>query len=173
MQKFLSATTLSTDSKDYSVYVKSEEEEEYTLKDVQNLTIEGKDGEETVNVKIKKIADVEDANALSSISRINQVRYISISGQIANGYTTTDVTNRVKDTLDEISLPDGYRIEYNGENETVMEAMEQVILMLVLAVVFMYLIMVAQFQSLKNPFIVMFTIPLAFTGGFVATVPDR
>lgn len=162
------ATTLSTDSKDYSVYVKSEEEEEYTLKDVQNLTIEGKDGEETVNVKIKKIADVEDANALSSISRINQVRYISISGQIANGYTTTDVTNRVKDTLDEISLPDGYRIEYNGENETVMEAMEQVILMLVLAVVFMYLIMVAQFQSLKNPFIVMFTIPLAFTGGFAA-----
>ena len=163
-----SATTLSTDSKDYSVYVKSEEEEEYTLKDIKDLTIEGKDGEETVDVKVKKIADVEDANALSSISRINQVRYISISGQIANGYTTTDVSNRVKDTLDKISLPDGYSIEYNGENETVMEAMEQVILMLVLALVFMYLIMVAQFQSLKNPFIVMFTIPLAFTGGFAA-----
>ena len=163
-----SATTLSTDSKDYAVYVKSEEEEEYTLKDIKDLTIEGKDGEETVDVKIKKIADVEDANALSSISRINQVRYISISGQIANGYTTTDVSNRVKDTLDKISLPDGYSIEYNGENETVMEAMEQVILMLVLALVFMYLIMVAQFQSLKNPFIVMFTIPLAFTGGFAA-----
>ena len=49
-----------------------------------------------------------------------------------------------------------------------MEAMGQVILMLVLAIAFMYLIMVAQFQSLKSPFIIMFTIPLAFTGGFAA-----
>lgn len=162
------ATTLSTDSKDYSVYVESEEEEQYTLDDINNLTIEGKEGEETVDVKIKKIADVEETESLSAINRINQTRYISISGQIKEGYTTTDVSNRVKDTLDEMALPDGYSIEYNGENETVMEAMEQVVLMLVLALVFMYLIMVAQFQSLKNPFIVMFTIPLAFTGGFAA-----
>ncbi len=163
-----SATTLSTDAKDYSVYVKSDKEEEYTLKDINNLTIEGKDGEETVDVKIKKIAEVKDAESLSSVNRINQTRYISITGQIADGYITTDVSGRVKDTLDKISLPDGYSIEYNGENETVMESMKQVILMLVLALIFMYLIMVAQFQSLKNPFIVMFTIPLAFTGGFAA-----
>lgn len=163
-----SATTLSTDTKDYSVYVKNEEEEQYTLKDINNLTIEGKDGEETVDVKVKKIAEVQDAQSLSSINRIGQIRYISISGQIAEGYTTTDVSARVRDTLDKISLPDGYSIEYNGENETVMEAMQQVILMLILALVFMYLIMVAQFQSLKSPFIVMFTIPLAFTGGFAA-----
>lgn len=163
-----SATTLSTDTKDYSVYVKNEEEEQYTLKDINNLTIEGKDGEETVDVKVKKIAEVQDAQSLSSINRIGQIRYISISGQIAEGYTTTDVSGRVRDTLDKISLPDGYSIEYNGENETVMEAMQQVILMLILALVFMYLIMVAQFQSLKSPFIVMFTIPLAFTGGFAA-----
>lgn len=163
-----SATTLSTDTKDYSVYVKNEEEEQYTLKDINNLTIEGKDGEETVDVKVKKIAEVQDAQSLSSINRIGQIRYISISGQIAEGYTTTDVSGRVRDALDKISLPDGYSIEYNGENETVMEAMQQVILMLILALVFMYLIMVAQFQSLKNPFIVMFTIPLAFTGGFAA-----
>ena len=49
-----------------------------------------------------------------------------------------------------------------------MEAMGQIMLMMVLAIAFMYLIMVAQFQSLKSPFIVMFTIPLAFTGGFAA-----
>lgn len=163
-----SATTLTTDSKDYSVYVKDEEEEEYTLKDIENLTIEGKEGEEKKDVKIKKIAEVEDTQSLSSIQRNNQTRYITISGQVEDGYTTTDVSNRVEKELKDFSLPAGYSIEYNGENETVMEAMGQIMLMMILAIAFMYLIMVAQFQSLKSPFIVMFTIPLAFTGGFAA-----
>ena len=58
-------------------------------------------------------------------------------------------------------------MEFDGENETINEAMVQLMKMLLLAVAFIYLIMVAQFQSLKSPFIVMFTIPLAFTGGFL------
>ena len=55
-----------------------------------------------------------------------------------------------------------------GEDETIRESMNQLVLMLVLAVIFIYLIMVAQFQSLLSPFIIMFTIPLAFTGGLFA-----
>lgn len=163
-----SATTLSTATKDYAVYVKTEEEEDYTLQDVKDLKLEGKDGEDTVDVKIQKISDVQDSQALSSISRINQTRYIAVTGQVKDGYTTTAVAAEVKRVLKDIPLPAGYEIVYEGENETVMEAMEQVILMLVLALAFMYLIMVAQFQSLKSPFIIMFTVPLAFTGGFAA-----
>jgi len=163
-----SATTLTTDTKDYSVYVKHENDESYTLKEVENLTIEGKKGEEKKNIKIKKIADIENTQSLSSIRRNNQTRYITVSGSVAEGYTTTDVANRVEKELNKMSLPSGYSLEYSGENETVMEALEQVLLMMVLAIAFMYLIMVAQFQSLKSPFIVMFTIPLAFTGGFAA-----
>lgn len=163
-----SAVILNTDTKDYPVYVKNEKNEAYTLNDIENLEIEGTKGEEKTDVKIKKIAEVEDANSLSSISRTNQTRYITVTGQVKDGYTTTAVSSEVKKTLDGISLPEGYSIEYNGENEAVMEAMGQVMLMLVLALLFMYLIMVAQFQSLKSPFIIMFTIPLAFTGGFAA-----
>jgi multidrug efflux pump subunit AcrB len=58
--------------------------------------------------------------------------------------------------------------EFSGENEEIMEALGQLVLMLALGIVLVYFIMVAQFQSLKSPFIVMFTIPLAFTGGFMA-----
>lgn len=165
-----SATTLSTDTQDYSVYVKDEKVEKYTIDDVKNMTIEGKEGEETVDVKIGKIADVEDANSLSTIMRKDQMRFITVSAQIKDGYTTTAVSNEVKKIVDKMDLPEGYHIEYNGENETVMEAMGQVMLMMVLAIAFMYLIMVAQFQSLKSPFIIMFTLPLAFTGGFAALV---
>ena len=59
-----------------------------------------------------------------------------------------------------------------GEMESIQETTGQIGLMLLLAVAFMYLIMVAQFQSLLSPFIIMFTIPLAFTGGlFALTLP--
>ena len=163
-----SATTLTTTSKDYPVYVKDEEQESYTLDDVKNIEIEGTKGEEKKQVKVKQIADVQDANSLASINRLNQTRYISVSAKVKDGYTTTAVSNDVKKALKKVTLPEGYSIVYDGENETVMEAMNQVILMLVLALAFMYLIMVAQFQSLKGPFIIMFTIPLAFTGGFAA-----
>ncbi|MEI3123990.1 MAG: efflux RND transporter permease subunit [Oscillospiraceae bacterium] len=59
-------------------------------------------------------------------------------------------------------------MSFSGEDEQIMTAMKQVMLMLLLGVLLVYFIMVAQFQSLKSPFIVMFTIPLAFTGGFLA-----
>ena len=165
-----STAVLTTDEKDYPIYVKEEAKEKYTLKDIEKLTIEGKKGEETVDVKVNQIADVRETESLSSINRINQTRFITITASVKDGYTTTDVSNEVEKVVDKFTLPNGYSIEYNGENETVMEAMEQVMLMMILAVAFMYLIMVAQFQSLKSPFIIMFTLPLAFTGGFAALI---
>lgn len=163
-----SATTLTTDSKDYPVYVKLEDSESYNIKDVENIELDGKQGEEEKKVKVSKLADIEDAQSLSSINRLDQVRYITVTGQVKDGYTTTAVSNEVTKLVNSMSLPSGYSISYDGENETVMEALYQVMLMMVLAIAFMYLIMVAQFQSFKSPFIILFTLPLAFTGGFAA-----
>ena len=64
-------------------------------------------------------------------------------------------------------MPPGMTLEFEGQNETIMESMEDLILMILLGIILVYLVMVAQFQSLKSPFIVLFTIPLAFTGGFL------
>ena len=90
-----------------------------------------------------------------------------MSASIANGYNVGLVSGEVEKKLADYEVPAGYRLVFTGENEMINDAMEQMMLMLVLAVAFMYLIMVAQFQSLKSPFIIMFTIPLAFTGGFL------
>ena len=74
----------------------------------------------------------------------------------------------VQKAVEALDLPDGVTTEFSGENEAIMEAMRQLVLMMLLGIVLVYFVMVAQFQSLKSPFIVMFTIPLAFTGGFIA-----
>lgn len=163
------STTLSSDVKDYEVYVSGAEEEDVARQDIRELTFSYTDKEgETKDVPLKEIANFEEAEGLKSISRDAQERYITVSAAIDEEHNVGLVAREVEKALDGYSCPQGFTLEMTGEDETINEAMEQVVLMLILAVVFVYLIMVAQFQSLLSPFIIMFTMPLAFTGGFLA-----
>lgn len=120
-----------------------------------------------MKVLLEEIATLTPAISLNSISRADQTRYVSVTAGIADGYNVGHVTTAVSEKLKGYTVPEGCSLVFSGENETIMEAMGQLMLMLLLAIVFMYLIMVAQFQSLLSPFIVMFTVPLAFTGGLL------
>ena len=117
---------------------------------------------------LKDVATVEKTVSLNTISRDQQRRCVTVTAGIADGRNVTLVSSEVTKAVQAMTLPDGVTIEFNGENEQIMDAMGQVMLMLLLGVVLVYFVMVAQFQSLREPFIVMFTIPLAFTGGFMA-----
>lgn len=164
-----SATTLNTDVKDYDVMVLDDSDEALTRNTVKKLKLTGtdKDGKE-VDVRLNDIVEFEDSEGFASINRKNQTRYVTVTAEIEDGYNIGLVSADVQKKLDSYKVPAGCELEMAGENETINDAMEQVGLMLALAIAFMYLIMVAQFQSLLSPFIVMFTVPLAFTGGFLA-----
>lgn len=161
-----SATTLTTLSKDYSVFVVSDTDETLTREKIKKLTVTGKDKEnKEVEVPLSEIVQFKDTEGFSSINREEQSRYVTVTAEVDDGYNIGLVSAQATKALENYEVPDGYSIEMAGEDETINEAMGEVAKMLGLAVVFMYLIMVAQFQSLLSPFIVMFTIPLAFTGG--------
>lgn len=164
-----SATTISTDIKDYKVYLQTQGQSELKLDDIKNLTFThtDKEGKEKV-IPLTDICVMEETTTLSTIYRDAQTRYITVSCGIDEEHNVTLLSNEVQEKLDAMDIPEGYEIEMAGEDETIRESMEQMLLMLLLAVIFIYLIMVAQFQSLMLPFIIMFTIPLAFTGGFLS-----
>ena len=124
--------------------------------------------EEDKTFKLGDVATVTETVSMNTISRDQQRRCVTVTAAIADGYNVTHVTSAAQQAVSGLTLPEGVTAEFNGENEQIMEAMSQLLLMLLLGVVLVYFIMVAQFQSLKSPFIVMFTIPLAFTGGFLA-----
>lgn len=169
LQEASSATTLATEEKDYEVYVKADTDEDLTKEDLKKMQLRYKDAQgEGQQVYLREIADFQEAVTPQSIRRDAQARYMSVTAELDTGYNIGLVSRDVEEALEDLTLPKGYTLKMQGENETIQDAMGQLILMLVLAVVFMYLIMVAQFQSLLSPFIVMFTIPLAFTGGFFA-----
>ncbi len=163
-----SATTLETEIEEYSVYVKHANDIELTrdlLKDLE-LDRTKQDGKKE-KIRLSDIAVFESTEAPKAVNRVDQTRYIAVSAAIAEGYNVGFVSEDVEAALENYNMPEGYKFTMSGENETINDAMEQVSLMLILALIFMYLIMVAQFQSLLSPFIIMFTIPLAFTGGLL------
>ena len=164
-----SLTALSTDTDDYDIYVVDKSAESYSRDDIRNMSIKATKADGTTEeIKLSSIAEFEDARGLQAISRIDQSRVMVVSADIAEDDNIGLVSERVETALKGYQLPDGYEIEMTGEDETINESMIEVYKMLALALVFMYLIMVAQFQSLRSPFIVMFTVPLAFTGGLLA-----
>jgi len=166
-----SATTLETEIEEYDVYVKNAKDLELTRNLVKDLEIERSKQDGTKDkIKLSDIAVFESTQAPKSVNRVEQSRYIGVTASVADGYNIGFVSGDVEKALQNYEMPSGYSFTMSGENETINEAMEQVYLMLLLALIFMYLIMVAQFQSLLSPFIIMFTIPLAFTGGFMGLV---
>ncbi len=163
------AMTLGTDTYDYDVYVIDDDREKLTRQDVKDMVISAKQQDGTSkDVKLSEIASFEDTTTLQSINHFAQNRYMSVTAEIKEGYNIGLVSNQLKQKLEKYKTPEGYEIKMAGEDETINEAMTELFKMLGLALVFMYLIMVAQFQSLRSPFIIMFTVPLAFTGGLLA-----
>lgn len=165
------ATTLTIDGKQYDVTLVNEND----AVDVDNLmdyefevSTTDSDGETVTEThKLSEFATMEKGESLASIQRDNQRTYITVTAETEDGYNTTLLSRTLEDKLENYEVPDGYTVEVAGEMEEITEAFQDIILMIVLAVIFIYLIMVAQFQSLLSPFIVLFTIPLAFTGGFL------
>ena len=169
MMPSTATANLSADIKDYDIYVIADEQKDTTLQDIKNLKFdytnrEGKHEE----VPLSKIVTFEETDTLNIINRDSQTKYISVSAQVDDDHNISFVGNELENRFKEIDMIEGYKIEMSGEDEMIKDAMQQVALMLALAVIFIYLIMVAQFQSFLSPFIIMFTIPLAFTGGFFA-----
>lgn len=164
------ATSINVDGYSQDVLVVNPEKGGMNESYLKSLTVTSTDRAtgETEEIPLVRIADFEERQSLNSISRENQNRVLTVSAGIADGNNVTLVTREVEKALAEYEPPKGVTLEMAGENETIMEAMEQLMQMAGLAILIIYLIMVIQFQSLLLPFIVMFTIPLAFTGGFLA-----
>ena len=162
------ATTISTSVKDYPVYVLDGAAAEYTEQDIRGWVMTSTDAQgEKKEIPLADIISFETADGPSAISRSNQQRTLTVKAGIDDEHNVGLVSAQVKEKLASLKLPEGYSIVPVGEDETINDAIRDMVKMIALAIVFVYLVMVAQFQSLLLPFAIMFTIPLAFTGGFL------
>ena len=117
------------------------------------------------------MATWDTGSAPDSITSENQTQYVSVTADTLDGYNTTVQARVLEKKLNEFALsdemPEGCSFSMGGESDSVNFMVNEMVQWLALALPFVYLVMVAQFQSLLSPFIVLFTIPLAFTGGLL------
>ena len=163
------STQLSWEGDNYDVVVSNPEAIGVTIDTLKNLQLSGTDSSgNTPYVKLSDVAEMSQVQSLPSINRENQRTYLTVTGEVDEEHNVTLVTQDAQEALKGYEAPEGVTYEFSGENEMIMDAMGDLVKMMALGILLVYLIMVAQFQSLLSPFIVMFTIPLAFTGGLLA-----
>ena len=154
----------------FSAFTGEETGDEDSATDEENGEDSGEEEEEESSIHtLSEFATIVETVSSASVTRENLVRYVTVNSTMEEGYNATLVSRSLEPKINEYaaSLPDGYSLEITGESEQVNEMVTQMLEMAALGLLFIYLVMVAQFQSLLSPFIILFTIPLAFTGGMI------
>ena len=168
-------TPVSVDGRTMSVEI-SDNLDPVTKENMMDITFEtsvmSADGTTTTGTcKLSDIATWVTGSAPNSITSRNQTRYVTVTANTLDGYNTTVQARELEKKLDAFALsdemPEGCSFSMGGESDSVNYMVKEMVQWMSLALPFVYLVMVAQFQSLLSPFIVLFTVPLAFTGGLL------
>lgn len=154
------ATKYRVGGDEVDIRVQLENMELATTPDLSCLTITSRNG---VQVPLSQVAEIKEDRGPNTIQREDQSRIVTVTSQLA-GRDLGSVIKDIRQRMDSIDLPPGYLIEFGGEQEQMTEAFGSLGLALILAVILVYLVMVAQFESLLYPFVIMFSIPVILTG---------
>lgn len=170
LQEVSSITSLSMGGELYPIYVVDpsvdSSEMDMTIEDIRQIVV-GFNQASGTPVLVQDVASVSFEKGFTSITRHNGVRTVTVSAAFQEGFNASLVSQDVEDLLVDYTFEDDINYTILGENEEIMEAINVLLLAVALGVVLIYMIMASQFQSFRFPFIIMFTIPLAFTGGFL------
>ena len=157
------ATQYKLDGTEIDVVIRYDKDEVNYLTDLNNLTVTSAYG---TQVPLSDIATITMDESATTIMRENQKNYITINAN-AKDMSTSDAQKLVEEAMAEIELPDGCSYEFGGMMEMMNDSFRSLLTAMVVAVLLVYMIMASQFESLRYPFIVMFSMPLAITGAII------
>jgi HAE1 family hydrophobic/amphiphilic exporter-1 len=180
------ATKYREKGKTYDIYVRLEDFSRTKLEDIENLsivaplpedntpfvgleTIASRLGNNRKQIKLSNIAKIYETSGPDKIERKNRERMVRVQ---CNAYNRSSgkIVEDLKTEVDKITLPSGITINIGGEAEEQQKAFTDLTLLLILGIVLVYMVMAAQFESLLDPFIIMFAIPFTFIGVILAFV---
>ena len=161
----LVASKYREDGDEYDIVVRYAEPFRTRIEDVENITLYNAQGRP---VKLREVGHVQEEFAAPEIQRENRQRVISVESSLGAGVALGDVVAEAQRLIDGYAVPDGVDLEVGGTVEDQGDAFSDLGMLLILIILLVYIVMATQFESLKFPFIIMFTIPFAFTGVFLA-----
>lgn len=149
---------------EYNINIMLDRADKYSIDDVRNLTIQNQKG---AIVRLQDVADIEEVDGQSVRQRFDRMTSMQIQSSIVNR-PLGDVIRDVEAGVEALNIPTGVEIRFLGAAENMQESMESLVLSLVLGILLIYFIMVALYESVLSPFIVLFSIPVSFVGAFLA-----
>ena len=161
----LVASKYREDGDEYDIVVRYAEPFRKSVDDIENIRLYNAQGRP---VKLSEVGAVVEEFAAPMIERENRQRVITVESSLGAGVALGDVVAEAQRIIDEYPVPDGIALEVGGTVEDQGDAFSDLLTLFGLIVVLVYIVMATQFESLKFPFIIMFTIPFAFTGVFLA-----
>lgn len=145
---------------EYDLRVRFQDIDRNSVRDIGNINLSSPLGP---HIPLYQVADIGYGKGPVEITRENQERMVSVEGNYF-GRDLSSVVENVKERVSKLTLPEGYFVKYGGRYEDMQDAFSSLSWSLLIAVLLVYMIMAAQFESLVTPFVIMFTVPLAFIG---------
>ena len=153
------------DGDEYNIVVRYAEPFRESLETVENITLYSATGQP---VKLKEVARIEESFSSPTIERENRQRIVTVKGAVGANVALGDAVTEVNAMLADYEVPAGITLELGGTIEDQGEAFADIVTLLLLIIILVYIVMATQFESLAYPFIIMFTIPFAVSGVFIA-----
>ena len=154
------AASITVDNKDTDLTVRLSEAYTKQMNDIKFLSITNSQG---LTIPLSELADIKVVNSPVSIDREDSMRQITVTGTV-EGKTIGQVTEDVKLMMKDIPVEAGYKMELAGTSKDMEDSMNDLLLMVVVAILLVYMIIACQFESLLHPFIIIFSIPLSIIG---------
>lgn len=160
----VTATKYKEDGNEYDVIVRYDEKFRQSTEDVENISIATPQGK---MVKLSEITEMKRFYSPPNIERENKVRVVTVSSALS-GTDIGTVKEAMEGEIAQMDIPSDVSIDFGGSAENMQESFQSLILLILLSLVLVYIVMASQFESLTEPFIIMFSIPFAFTGVFIS-----
>jgi len=160
------ATRYRVDGEEYDIRVELPKNARKSFEQLKSIKITSASG---IEIPLSDLADIKIEEGPTSISREGQQRYVTVNSDIF-GRNIASISKDVKAELNKITMPEGYSIEFKGQDKEMIEAFGSLLLALMLGFLLVYMVMASQFESLIHPFTIMFSVPLAFTGAALGLV---
>ncbi len=156
---------------EYDIIVRLREEDRASLESLRNLTIL----EEGTQIPLVSVADLEVSGGLGSVTRLDLERVAVITGDAAPGYNSAEILGQVQELLApyEAEMPVGYLLSYTGENEEQAESFGFLSVVLLVGISLIFMIMIAQFNHVSSPFIIMVAVGFSLIGVVLGLILTR
>ena len=160
----MTASLFREDGEEYKIKVRYDRAHRQSIEDIENIMIYNQSGKA---IRLNEVAKVVEKFSPPSIERQDRERIVKVSATLY-GETLDKATNKLQSQIDKMQIPSNIGVQIGGTLEEQQESFADMGLLAVLIIMLVYFVMAAQFESLRYPFIIMFSIPFALTGVLIA-----